>query len=692
MTSVHPNRRKEFTLVVTSQERSVQGTNTRFSVHLNNSSKTQNVVAAHLLHAHVPQMFDNVRAGSNTFTITMTSTVTGEATSYTITTPPAYYSLAELITAFNNAMTPYNIQVVHDPSLHLMSERLMLQYTPTPEVASLAVVDEFNQIWGATAFPPDNLTFVSKDTITTNGGALGLWFTVKKKTKLNGVQSINPGIDTSNIPTEADITYALHPAVTAATDGITGIVTSSTNNNNSSVWGPFDKLTGFSASSVWISGGGLYDPTTRLYLGSVFTEVDGVDQYCEWVQLQFMSDYLVKSANVQVSNTSGPASFVIAGSRDGVTWFTLHEETAGSNATTTYTFSAAKRARFVRLIVRESEDTSGRALWSTCDLSVAEPFRQVWEHNLYRLNYLDPDFGNVSLRPSETDRIAALNPANASQITQTLVTDFRTEELSRAGNVATHQFIDSNGDAYDPNIILEPGYYFVIDNHNSVEGGWAFDVDGDASGSLNGQISGWAQSSYTGDSDWQTIRSDLKLALGAGEQATTGPIIHPYVFTNYTLEPFTFKTATLTSDKAGKDGDLLTSVMGVTDNTTLASDDGSSAVVTTTSPLNLNGPDAVLLNSACFAGSNSIGAGDGDGFKLETRVVDMVTMRGTPRGQYTWYQPADASASLIRYPYSKDITNIDFEITDTHGRPLSLPPNYHVTVVMRLIHEALDGV
>jgi hypothetical protein len=691
MTSVHPNRRKEFTLVVTSQERSIQGTNTHFSVHLNNSSRTQNVVAAHLLHAHVPQMFDNVRAGNNTFTVTMASTVTGEATKYTITIPTAYYSLAELITAFNNAMTPYNIQVVHDPSLHLMSERLMLQYTPTPEVASLAVVDEFNQIWGAT-FPPENLTFVPKDTITTNGGALGLWFTVKKKTKLNGVQSINPGIDTSNIPTEADITYAPHPAVTAATDGITGIVTSSTifgTTNN--VWGPFDKSYGFHSSSIWNSGSGLYDPTTRLYLGSVFTEVDGVDIYGEWVQLQFMSDYLVKSAYVQVSNTSGPTSFVIAGSRDGGKWFTLHEETAASHYQTTYTFSAAKRARFVRLIVRESEDTIGRALWSTCDLSVAEPFRQVWEHDLYRLDYLDPDFGNVSLRPSETDRIAALDPANASQITQTLVADFRTEELSRAGNVATHQFIDSNGDAYDPNIILEPGYYFVIDNHNSVEGGWAFDVDIDWGGSLNGQNSGWAQSSYTGDLAWETIRSDLKLALGAGEQATTGPIIYPYVFTNYTLEPFTFKTATLTSDNAGEDGDLLTSVMGVADNTTLASDENGSSV-TTPSPFNLNGPDAVLLNSVCFASSNSIGAGSGDGFKLDTRVVDMVTMRGTPRGQYTWYQPADASANLIRYPYSKDITNIDFEITDTHGRPLHLPANYHVTVVMRLIQESLDGV
>jgi len=684
MTSVHPNRRKEFTLVVTSQERSAQGTNTHFSVHLNNSSRTQNIVAAHLLHAHVPQMFDNVRDGSNTFTITTASTVTGETTNYTITIPAAYYSLSELITAFNNAMTPYNIQVVHDPTLHLMSERLMLQYTPTPEVASLAVVDGFSQIWGATAFPPDNLTFVPKDTITTNGGALGLWFTVKNKTKLTAVQSINAGVDTNNIPTT--VSYSPHTPLTADDDPSNGTASASEVDG-----GGYFAYFAFDGTNYPWRTNMSYPSDLSIIVDSsnmsVFTEVDGVDQYGHWVQLEFPQDKLCSEMWI---NSYTSESIVLAGSMDGSKWFTLvdtHNNTR--NTTNTYSFTPA-RLRYVRLIVRNS--FNGRAQVRMGGIQVSEPIRQVWEHNLYRLNYLDPDFGNVSLRPSETDRIAALNPANASQITQTLVVDFRSEELSRAGNVATHQFIDSNGDAYDPNIILEPGYYFVIDNHNSVDGGWAFDVDVDSAGSLNGQSSGWAQSSYTGDSAWQTTRSDLKLALGAGDQATTGPIIYPYVFTNYILEPFTFETATLTSSMAGGDGDLLTSVMGVTDNTTLTSDDGSSVVFTTTSPFNLNGPDAVLLNSACFASSNSIGAGNGDGFKLETHVVDMVTMRGTPRGQYTWYQPADASANLIRYPYNKDIATIDFEITDTHGRPLSLPHNYHVTVVMRLIHESLDGV
>jgi hypothetical protein len=412
-----------------------------------------------------------------------------------------------------------------------------------------------------------------------------------------------------------------------------------------------------------------------------------------------MSDMMTNKINI----SSNGKQYVIAGSLDGENWFQLASVTNGDKITPTDLLLPPTRLRYVRIIIKSTWEVAGgsaankSAKVTDCKLYVSEPFRRVRNHAIYRLDYLDPAFGNVALRPSETDRIATFDPANANAVTLTQILrqsfpynhSFRSEEVSRSGNVATHQFVDLNGLPYDPNIILDPGYYYIADDYNDIEGAWAFRLDQDfGTFRLSGDDNLWMQSEYTGD-PLQFAASGLKLVAHDFNGSQLDPDYVPnFVFTNYKFVGATYRTAMISTTTADRDGDLLTGVMGVGNNTVLTA--GMS--VAAPSPFKLSGPDAVLLNSTRIAQGNAVGGGGGDGSKLDQNVIDMISMRHTPRGQYAWYQPADTVGSLIRYPFNNDISTIDFEITDTHGRPLTLPPNYHVTVVMRLISQLLDGV
>lgn len=295
------------------------------------------------------------------------------------------------------------------------------------------------------------------------------------------------------------------------------------------------------------------------------------------------------------------------------------------------------------------------------------------------------------------------------------------KEVSRKGNVATCNIISIAGHGELPSGALElPGggshgdpfayneYWLLDDNTGSVYGAATDAADI------------WKDVQWKGGEYWKGINNDTIVSsfpyydvadrgqLQADglriwdERATYGAnALDPLFWRYWVFGTPDFRASDnlwydvhLSSPTAGQEGDLLTHVLGITDGVGpgLTDPNTGAAFGISSAPGNLNGPQAVLLMSTMLAEGNAIGVGDGSGTKLEHPVIDMIPMMNVPRGGFAWYQPSEVVANLLRYKHRKQLSRVDFKITDTNGRALSLPHNYHVTVVMRLIHESLDGV
>jgi hypothetical protein len=148
---------------------------------------------------------------------------------------------------------------------------------------------------------------------------------------------------------------------------------------------------------------------------------------------------------------------------------------------------------------------------------------------------------------------------------------------------------------------------------------------------------------------------------------------------------------TLVSPTAGRQDDLLTQVLGMKNQSTFISTATSPTITAKApNPCNTEGPQNVFISSRCFAEGNGIGTGAGIGQKVDQNIIDMIPLNDVFRGRYGWYQPKEAIYNLVRYKHHKDISRVDIELTDSEGKIMALPDNYHVTIVLRL-HYNLMG-
>lgn len=103
----------------------------------------------------------------------------------------------------------------------------------------------------------------------------------------------------------------------------------------------------------------VYNNTTGAYTGSVSTTVSGSAVNGEWLQIQLpssiaISTYAITPESSRFAHRS-PQSFILAGSNNGSTWFTVADRTGVTNWTSaSQTFGVASNAtyRYYRLIVR----------------------------------------------------------------------------------------------------------------------------------------------------------------------------------------------------------------------------------------------------------------------------------------------------------------------------------------------------
>jgi hypothetical protein len=151
------------------------------------------------------------------------------------------------------------------------------------------------------------------------------------------------------------------PVMTGNTSTINGQVYVASASSTSGVsyyeWYAFDKNVG----TIWgsdINVGG-YTPTTGVYTGSVTTTVSGTAQSGQWVQIQLPSRTFVHSYMHTAGRQSlgrQATSFVLAGSNDGITWYSVDQRTgqvwSSDGESKMYTCSSPGAYTYYRLVLR----------------------------------------------------------------------------------------------------------------------------------------------------------------------------------------------------------------------------------------------------------------------------------------------------------------------------------------------------
>jgi hypothetical protein len=372
---------------------------------------------------------------------------------------------------------------------------------------------------------------IPSGTVSSNDGHLGLWLYVKKNVKLTNIQMVNSGTDgiIANSSDGTPLVYTLYTAFELNDDGTTDIASASSGDASNA----FDRGYSGYAVDIWTSSINKYNSDT-MYIGTEYTTVEGGLIYGEWVQIQLKSDVIISS--VKYTHAHQTATFVLVFSMDGIKWNRYTDQYAYISSTSpTVQINPHIRTKYVRAIIINASGTV--ASCRELELFVSNPLRQTREHIITRLDYINNEFGNVSLRPSETDRILSMDSNNSVNVTRTEIFRFKTEDIKRTNNIVENQIFEWNNTSTYSDIVLSPGYYYITTNDNYV-GLPAYNTNViDASNTVvNGIDNEYIQSKFIGDGSWQLSDPGIKIALGAGDALINGSIIYPYIQANYIFE------------------------------------------------------------------------------------------------------------------------------------------------------------
>ena len=192
MSNKDAERNSEHTLVLSSEYTSsgITGSNTDFTVHLKNSSHGH-VTAAQLVYAQIPNFFNNVESGRNSFVITTPTR------SVTITIPPGHYSEYNLQQTLVSQMTAafpddeVNFSIVYDGvqgtgriALNVKNGQLAIGTTNTFDTTLLSqMYYEYNRT--LVALPSRILPLYHRSSDTGERDRYGgMWMTVKRRCAL----------------------------------------------------------------------------------------------------------------------------------------------------------------------------------------------------------------------------------------------------------------------------------------------------------------------------------------------------------------------------------------------------------------------------------------------------------------------------------------------------------------------------
>lgn len=258
-----------------------------------------------------------------------------------------------------------------------------------------------------------------------------------------------------------------------------------------------------------------------------------------------------------------------------------------------------------------------------------------------------------------------------------------------------------------PQVIMEPGYYFIgykqgFQNADGYGHGIDFDVAGayGTSPIANvadihelGKDDDIIQTRYN-DNDPKKQPSLFPTFAGPGVKMTEIALEPPYGF--YSNNPPRFLqvaffmtttnvpggTAILSSPTAGSPDDLLTHVLGFANRQSVETAPHTIGHLHARATPNTSGPQTVFIRSTCFGEAKAMGPSNGE--IVDTNIMGIVSLADVPWGSYSRHMPEDASTGLHRYRHTRNLSHVDFQITDIAGRVLSLPANRPTTLAVKL--------
>jgi hypothetical protein len=144
--------------------------------------------------------------------------------------------------------------------------------------------------------------------------------------------------------------YGIVPAATTPNDA-NGVYSASTTFDVNFPWQVFDQ----NDATDWKSGVGTYPTGGGSYAGAESTTVDAVPQLGEWVQIGFKGILETDRVDMNAPTAKAPLSWVLAGSLDNITWFSLRDETNVQIIPTLTTFNfTSTKTKYIRLIIRST--------------------------------------------------------------------------------------------------------------------------------------------------------------------------------------------------------------------------------------------------------------------------------------------------------------------------------------------------
>ena len=184
---------------------------------------------------------------------------------------------------------------------------------------------------------------------------------------LTAIGDVNIG---GNLTVNGEVNVGLVPAATAPSDA-NGIYSASTTFDVNFPWLVFDQ----NDSTIWRSGVGTYPPPLGDYDGVIETIVDSVSQLGEWLQIEFNSTIETGRVDMNAPITKAPLSWVLAGSLDNITWFSLRDETNVQITPTLTTFNFTERTvKYIRLIIRSTNTNPNTSTAIMTSINVYRPF------------------------------------------------------------------------------------------------------------------------------------------------------------------------------------------------------------------------------------------------------------------------------------------------------------------------------
>lgn len=134
------------------------------------------------------------------------------------------------------------------------------------------------------------------------------------------------------------LTETTYPLVALTANDSNGYIASASSESNSSLlafnaFNLLDNDYAAVANNAWVCASYLYNSTTGAYIGSKSTNVDGVSQVGEWLQIQLPISIVLKSfiltprRDTSTFNKQSPVNFIIAASNNGSTWTSVYSST-----------------------------------------------------------------------------------------------------------------------------------------------------------------------------------------------------------------------------------------------------------------------------------------------------------------------------------------------------------------------------